>query len=58
MHPIIAESTGTRWIAGARENDFTLSTESVLADIAAHQPDLVFLRPEQPHGNAGAAVDH
>jgi len=51
MHPIIAESTGTRWIAGARENDFTLSTESVLADIATHQPDLVFFcAPNNPTG--------
>ena len=51
MHPIIAESTGTTWISGAREKDFTLSTESVVADIAIHQPDLVFFcAPNNPTG--------
>ena len=51
MHPIIAESTGTTWVAGAREKDFTLSTESVVADIAIHQPDLVFFcAPNNPTG--------
>lgn len=51
MHPIIAESTGTRWIAGSREKDFMLSPESVLSDIATHQPDLVFFcAPNNPTG--------
>jgi len=51
MHPIIAESTGTRWIPGHRNEDFSLSTESVVADIATHQPDLVFFcAPNNPTG--------
>lgn len=51
MHSIIAEATGTSWIKGAREPDFSLSTETVLADISAHSPDLVFFcAPNNPTG--------
>ena len=51
MHPIIAESTGTTWIPGRRNEDFTLSTETVVADIATHHPDLVFFcAPNNPTG--------
>ena len=51
MHPIIAESTGTTWIPGRRNEDFTLSTESVVADIETHHPDLVFFcAPNNPTG--------
>lgn len=51
MHPIIAESTGTSWIAGQREKDFSLVTESVVADIHTHNPDLVFFcAPNNPTG--------
>lgn len=51
MHPIIAESTGTTWIPGRRNEDFTLSTESVVADIETHRPDLVFFcAPNNPTG--------
>lgn len=51
MHPIIAEATGTRWVPGARGADFSLSVESVVADIHAHQPDLVFFcAPNNPTG--------
>ena len=51
MHPIIAESTGTTWIPGHRNEDFTLSTETVVADIATHHPDLVFFcAPNNPTG--------
>ena len=51
MHPIIAESTGTTWIPGRRNEDFTLSTESVVADIETQHPDLVFFcAPNNPTG--------
>ena len=51
MHSIIAEATGTSWIKGAREPNFSLSEESVLADISAHSPDLVFFcAPNNPTG--------
>lgn len=51
MHPIIAEATGTAWIAGRREEDFTLSTVNVVEDIARHKPDVVFFcAPNNPTG--------
>ena len=51
MHPIIAEATGTAWIAGRREDDFTLSTENVVEDITRHTPDVVFFcAPNNPTG--------
>ena len=51
MHPIIAESTGTRWIPGHRNEDFSLSTESVVADVATHEPDgRFFCCPNHPTG--------
>lgn len=51
MHPIIAESTGTTWLEGSRLDDFSLTPESVVADIREHTPDLVFLcAPNNPTG--------
>lgn len=51
MHSIIAESTGTAWVAGRRGEDFSLATESVVADIVTHQPDVVFFcAPNNPTG--------
>ena len=51
MHPIIAEATGTLWVEGARGADYSLSAESVVADIRSHQPDLVFFcAPNNPTG--------
>ena len=51
MHSIIAESTGTAWVAGRRGEDFSLTTESVVADITTHQPDVVFFcAPNNPTG--------
>ncbi|HUZ27417.1 MAG TPA: histidinol-phosphate transaminase [Streptosporangiaceae bacterium] len=53
MHPIIAQTTATRWIAGARNEDFSLDPEGVTAAIAEHRPDLVFLTsPNNPTGTA------
>lgn len=51
MHPIIAEATGTAWVAGRREADFTLSSDSVVADIEKNNPDVVFFcAPNNPTG--------
>ncbi len=51
MHPIIAEATGTRWVEGARDPDYCLSVDSVVADIRTHKPDLVFFcAPNNPTG--------
>ncbi len=53
MHPIIARSTGTTWISGAREEDFALDPGRAVALIREHQPDVVFLTsPNNPTGTA------
>lgn len=51
MHPIIAEATGTEWVTGPRNPDYTLDAASVVADIKRVQPDLVFFcAPNNPTG--------
>jgi histidinol-phosphate aminotransferase len=53
MHPIIARSTATGWISGAREEDFGIDPGRAVAAIADHQPDVVFLTsPNNPTGTA------
>ena len=55
MHPIIAAGTGTRWVDGHRDGDFTLTPDGVVEQIARHQPDLVFLT--SPNNPTGTALD-
>ncbi len=51
MHSIIAAGTGTTWISGARDADFTLNPETAAAAVDAADPDLVFLcAPNNPTG--------
>ncbi|WP_433208736.1 histidinol-phosphate transaminase [Dactylosporangium sp. CS-047395] len=53
MHPLLAAGTGTAWVDGRRAEDYTLSAEHVVAKIAEHDPDLVFLcSPNNPTGTA------
>ncbi len=53
MHSLIARGTGTGWIAGPREPDFTIDPEAASRAIAEHRPDVVFLTtPNNPTGNA------
>ncbi|GAB1646039.1 histidinol-phosphate transaminase [Krasilnikovia sp. MM14-A1259] len=53
MHPLLAAGTGTRWIGAQRAADFGLTPESAVAQVAAHDPDLVFLcSPNNPTGTA------
>jgi histidinol-phosphate aminotransferase len=53
MHPLLSLGTGTRWIPGRRDDDFGLTAESVVAQIAEHRPDVVFLcSPNNPTGTA------
>jgi histidinol-phosphate aminotransferase len=53
MHPLLAAGTGTRWIDGRRDADFALSAESVVEQVRAAQPDVVFLcSPNNPTGTA------
>jgi histidinol-phosphate aminotransferase len=51
MHSIIAAGTGTEWIAGERDHDYTLSPATVMRWIDQTDPDLVFLcSPNNPTG--------
>ncbi|MGO9160687.1 MAG: histidinol-phosphate transaminase [Streptosporangiaceae bacterium] len=53
MHPVIARTTGTRWVAAAREDDFSVRADRAVAAIAESRPDLVFLTsPNNPTGTA------
>ena len=53
MHPLLAAGTGTRWIGALRDPDFGLTPADAVAQIAAHDPDLIFLcSPNNPTGTA------
>ncbi|MER7839937.1 histidinol-phosphate transaminase [Streptomyces sp. NPDC096040] len=53
MHSLISRGTGTGWISGPRNDDFTIDTEAATRAIAEHKPDVVFITtPNNPTGNA------
>jgi histidinol-phosphate aminotransferase len=53
MHPVIARTTGTRWVDGHRDGDFGLDADRAVAAVRELQPDLVFLTsPNNPTGTA------
>ena len=53
MHPIIARTTVTAWISGARDDDFGLDPVRAVQAIRDQRPDLVFLTsPNNPTGGA------
>jgi histidinol-phosphate aminotransferase len=53
MHPLITQTTATRWIAAERTSDFSLDPAQAVAQIRRHEPDLVFLTsPNNPTGSA------
>jgi histidinol-phosphate aminotransferase len=53
MHPIIAQTTSTRWIPADRSGDFRLDADYAQAVVRRHQPDVVFLTsPNNPTGTA------
>ncbi|MFE4969814.1 histidinol-phosphate transaminase [Streptomyces sp. NPDC056660] len=53
MHSLIARGTGTGWIPGPREDDFTIDVEAATRAIAEHRPHVVFVTtPNNPTGNA------
>jgi histidinol-phosphate aminotransferase len=56
MHALISRGTGTRWISGPRNDDFTIDLQAARAAIAEHRPDVVFVcSPNNPTGTAVAA---
>ncbi|MFC9908458.1 histidinol-phosphate transaminase [Streptomyces sp. NPDC059862] len=53
MHGLIARGTGTGWISGPRNDDFTIDLAAAEKAIAENQPDVVFVTtPNNPTGNA------
>ncbi|MEI5009769.1 histidinol-phosphate transaminase [Streptomyces sp. PmtA] len=55
MHALIARGTGTGWISGPRNDDFTIDEKAAAAAIAEHRPDVVFITsPNNPTGTAVA----
>jgi histidinol-phosphate aminotransferase len=53
MHPLIAQTTATGWIAAARASDFSLDPAEAAGAVREHEPDLVFLTsPNNPTGSA------
>jgi histidinol-phosphate aminotransferase len=53
MHRLIALATGTGWVNGFREDDFTLDAARVVDQVRQHRPDVVFLTsPNNPTGTA------
>ncbi|MGW2822622.1 histidinol-phosphate transaminase [Streptomyces sp. NPDC001443] len=53
MHALIARGTGTGWISGPRNEDFTIDLAAAERAIAENRPDVVFITtPNNPTGNA------
>ena len=53
MHALIARGTGTAWVSGPRNEDFTIDQAAAEQAIAEHRPDVVFITtPNNPTGNA------
>ncbi|HEY7146751.1 MAG TPA: histidinol-phosphate transaminase [Streptosporangiaceae bacterium] len=53
MHPVIARTTGTRWIAARRSADFRVDPDQAAALCRQERPDVVFLTsPNNPTGTA------
>jgi histidinol-phosphate aminotransferase len=56
MHALISRGTGTAWISGARNEDFTIDVPGAAAQIRRTRPDVVFVcSPNNPTGTAVAA---
>lgn len=53
MHPIICQTTSTRWVPVARDDDFGIDAGRAVAAVRDLHPDLVFLTsPNNPTGTA------
>ena len=53
MHGIIATATGTGWVDGVREADFTVPPRRAAEQVLEHRPSVVFLTsPNNPTGTA------
>jgi histidinol-phosphate aminotransferase len=53
MHPLISQTTSTRWISAERTSDFSVDAGHAAEVVRGHQPDVVFLTsPNNPTGSA------
>jgi len=53
MHPLIAKVTGSMWIDGKRNADFSLNTSDAITEIHKNKPTLTFITtPNNPTGGA------
>ena len=53
MHPLIAKVTGSQWIDGKRNKDFSLNAAEAVSEIQKHKPTLTFITtPNNPTGGA------
>src|SRR5699024_6156472 len=53
MYPEYARDTLTGWVAGRREDDFTIDVDHALDQLAEHRPAVVLLAsPNNPTGTA------
>lgn len=53
MYPILARNTQTQWVPVCRPNDYVLRSDSVIAAIETHTPDIVLLcGPNNPTGTS------
>lgn len=51
MYPLITQGTGATWIAGTREDDYSITAEDAAAQVRAAAPDVVLLcSPNNPTG--------
>ncbi|NUP44404.1 MAG: histidinol-phosphate transaminase [Streptomyces sp.] len=56
MHALISRGTGTGWISGPRNADFTIDVAAAVREIAALRPEVVFVcSPNNPTGTAVSA---
>jgi histidinol-phosphate aminotransferase len=55
MHALISRGTGTGWISGPRNADFTIDVEATVREIGERKPDVVFIC--SPNNPTGTAVD-
>ena len=55
MHALISRGTGTGWISGPRNEDFTIDVAAAVEAIAERRPDVVFVC--SPNNPTGTAVD-
>jgi histidinol-phosphate aminotransferase len=51
MYPLLTRATGAAWMAGTRADDYTVSAASAAEQVAAADPDVIFLcAPNNPTG--------